>query len=225
MISKRLEVISGLVSHSQCVADIGTDHGIVPLNLIYSHQADKVIATDVSAPSLNKTKKKVEMHHLDSKIITRLGNGLNPIKIDECDTIIIAGMGGLLIRDILNSGMNKIEKATLILQPMNNAHVVRMFLESSFYKIIKERIVLENNHYYQIMVAEPGNMSISDPIDYWIGYKNARRSDTIFNKFVESFIVKQEEILQYTGNQSTTNTRRKIMQTKNFIAMLKETLR
>ena len=225
MIAKRLEVISELVAHSRCTADIGTDHGIVPLKLIDSHRADKVIATDVSAPSLNKTKKKVEINQLGSKIITRLGNGLDPINKDECDTIIIAGMGGLLIKDILNRGVNKIENATLILQPMNNAHFVRMFLEFSDYKITKEMIVFENNHYYQIIVAEPGNMKIEDPIDYWVGWKSARKSDAVFENFIKSLISKQKEIIRYAINQPTVNARRKIIQTKNIIRMLEETLK
>ena len=225
MIAKRLEVISELVTHSRCTADIGTDHGIVPLKLIDSHRADKVIATDVSAPSLNKTQKKVASNHLDSKIITRLGNGLDPINKDECDTIIIAGMGGLLIKDILNRGVNKIENATLILQPMNNAHFVRMFLEFSDYKITKEMIVFENNHYYQIIVAEPGNMKIDDPIDYWVGCKSARKSDAVFENFIKSLISKQKEIIHYTKNQPTANARRKIIQTKNIICMLEEILK
>jgi tRNA (adenine22-N1)-methyltransferase len=223
MISPRLNAIAQLIEGRNCVADIGTDHGIIPIELIRSQKAEKVIATDISSQSLMKTQKKVQLNHLEEKIDMRVGDGLAPINHNECDAIIIAGMGGLLIRDILKDGISKLGTAQLIVQPMNNAQFVRMVLEEIHYRIMKEIVIYERHHYYQIIFAEPGLMKIDNPIDYWIGLESARSFTPTYNNFIEWFIKQQEKIIKIAGKQkNTANVYRKINQTKYFIRMLKE---
>lgn len=223
MISPRLEAISQLIENKNCVADVGTDHGIIPIELIRSQRAQKVIATDISAQSLKKTQKKVQRDHLEKKIDLRVGDGLVPINKNECDAIIVAGMGGLLIRDILEDGLMKLGEAQLILQPMNNMQYVRMALEKIHYRILKEIVVYERHHYYQIILSEPGLMKFDNPIDYWIGLESARNFTPTYKNYISWFINQQEKIIKAAGQQrNTVNVRRKINQTKYFIRMLKE---
>ncbi|MCH4072828.1 tRNA (adenine(22)-N(1))-methyltransferase [Pseudoramibacter sp.] len=223
MISPRLNAIAQLIEGKNCVADIGTDHGIIPIELIRSQKSEKVIATDISAQSLMKTQKKVKLNHLEERIDMRVGDGLAPINQNECDAIIIAGMGGLLIRDILKDGLSKLGTAQLIVQPMNNAQFVRMMLEKIHYRIVKEIVIYERHHYYQIIFAVPGLMKIDNPIDYWIGLKSASSFTPTYSNFIEWFIKQQEKIIKIAGKQkNTANVSRKINQTKYFIRMLKE---
>lgn len=223
MISPRLEAISQLIENKNCVADVGTDHGIIPIELVRSQRTQKVIATDISPQSLMKTQKKVQRDHLEKIIDLRVGDGLSPIEKNECDAIIIAGMGGLLIRDILEEGLMKLGEAQLILQPMNNMQYVRMTLEKIHHRILKEIVVYERHHYYQIILSEPGLMKFDNPIDYWIGLESARDFTPTYRDYISWFINQQEKIIKAAGQQrNTVNVRRKINQTKYFIRMLKE---
>ena len=107
MKSKRLLEIASLVEENSIVADIGTDHGYIPVYLMEEARAKRVIGSDISKGSLNKIVNYVRMKKLEDKIDTRLGNGLEVLRPFEVDTVIIAGMGGMLIRDILEKNLRK----------------------------------------------------------------------------------------------------------------------
>ena len=120
MNSLRLNEIFNLVDKNSIVADIGTDHGIIPIMLSKFNLAKKIIATDISENSLNKLKEKLKQNDNINNIETRVSDGLNSFFEYEIDTIIISGMGGILIKDILNTNLDIAKTAeTLILSPNN----------------------------------------------------------------------------------------------------------
>ena len=145
MNSLRLNEIFNLVDKNSIVADIGTDHGIIPIMLSKFNLAKKIIATDISENSLNKLKEKLKQNDNINNIETRVSDGLNSLFEYEIDTIIISGMGGILIKDILNTNLDIAKTAeTLILSPNNSLDVVRKFLVNNNFKIIDEKDVFEN---------------------------------------------------------------------------------
>ena len=95
-----------MVTHFETIADIGCDHGYVCVELIKNNKVKKAIASDISYPSLKKTIDFVKVNKIEDKVETRVGDGLDVLKIDEVDSMIIAGMGGVLISEILKKNYN-----------------------------------------------------------------------------------------------------------------------
>ena len=129
MSSLRLKIICDLVDHNSIVADIGTDHGIIPIELSKKSISKKIIATDISKNSLEKLEEKLLYNNNITNIDTRVSDGLDCLEEFEVDTIIISGMGGILIKEILEKNLHIAKTANyLILSPNNSLDVLRKFL-------------------------------------------------------------------------------------------------
>ena len=167
MYSNRLNMILQYVN-GKVVADIGTDHAFVPIKLIDENICEKVIATDVNKGPLKSAESNIIKHCLSDKIELRLGSGLLPLSPDECDTIIIAGMGGELICKILSEGETVARSSEcLILQPMNAQNILRKFLNENGYKIVCEDITVEGFKVYNLLVVKDGGVFCeSDEFSY-----------------------------------------------------------
>ncbi len=144
---------------SLTIADVGCDHAYVSIALVQRNIANNVIAMDVRTGPLDIARKNVAESGLSNKIDIRLGDGLEKLVPGEVDAIIIAGMGGLLIKGILERGIHILEygekRPVLILQPQSDLKEVRMFLLAHAYDIVSENMLLEDGKYYTVMKAEP----------------------------------------------------------------------
>lgn len=155
--SDRLEKIVEFVEYNSIVADIGTDHGLVPIYLSKKKISKRIIGIDISEKSLLKLKSKIENNLEYQNIFPMVSDGLKVLKPFEVDTIIISGMGGLLISKIISESPEVAKSAnTLILQGNNNIEALRKFLHENGYAIVDESDVFENNKYYQILKVESG---------------------------------------------------------------------
>ena len=157
MITPRLKAIINNVTCRK-IADIGTDHAYIPIFLVENYLADKVIATDINEGPLFIACENINKKNLERKIETRLGGGLSVIGEGEVDEIIIAGMGGILISEILDNDITIAKKSRLILQPMNAQYELRKYLISHSFRIISEDIAVEGFKVYNIIIAESGEM-------------------------------------------------------------------
>ena len=160
MISKRLQYIVDFVTCFETIADIGCDHGYVCIELIKNNKVKKAIASDISYPSLKKTIDFVKVNNIDDRIETRVGDGLDVLNKDEVDAVIVAGMGGVLISDILKKNYNlkfKEKNPLLILQPVQQAKDLRYYLYENKFEIVDEDIVFDMGKYYNIIVAKKIN--------------------------------------------------------------------
>ena len=154
MLSERLKTVKDCVENANIVLDVGTDHGYVPICLINEKKVNKVIAADINEGPLNNAEKNIRLNGLLDKIEIRLGGGLTPVKENEADTVIIAGMGGIMIKEILEESISKARKVnSFILQPMNSQEDLRKYLILNGFKIIKEKIAKENEKIYNILVV------------------------------------------------------------------------
>ncbi len=170
-LSKRLSLIATFVPQNANVCDIGTDHGYLAIELIKSGKASSVIAADIAEKPLENAKKNIALSGL-SNISTRLCDGLSGILPDEVDTIIIAGMGGEVIADILKKGTSvaKQKSVSIVLQPTTSPEVLRRFLYSNGYEIIKETALQENKKLYSVMLVKyTGNIQALAEYSYYIG--------------------------------------------------------
>ena len=155
--SLRMEEIAAQVSPASVVADIGTDHGIIPALLLESGRAKYVIATDISEPSLDKARTLFRMRRLSEKTDCRAGDGLLVLRPYEADCLIISGMGGLLIAAIIEQGMRVAKSAhSLILQPNTAQPELREFLFTKGFVAEKEILCEEHGKFYEIIVASWG---------------------------------------------------------------------
>lgn len=152
-LSQRLLKIAELVPKNSRVADIGTDHGYLPIYLIKSGIANSVLACDINQKPLNNARKNIERSNVQG-IETRLCGGLSSITADEVNTIIIAGIGGEVIAGILeNCGWIKENNYTLLLNPTTSPEKLREFLYSCGFATTTETAVYENGKCYTIIKA------------------------------------------------------------------------
>lgn len=151
-LSKRLHAVAGLVTEGASVADIGTDHGYVPIYLAETKKCPHIIAMDVNQGPLERAAWHIRMKGMGEYIETRLSDGLMNMKPGEADTMIAAGMGGALtIRILENSPEIVASIREFILQPQSEIHKVREYLNQHDFCLVAEDMIEEDGKYYPIM--------------------------------------------------------------------------
>lgn len=217
-LSNRLMAIANFVPKNSIVADIGTDHGYIPVYLIENSISKKAIGTDISKGSLDKIIEYIKTLNLEDKIDTRLGDGLEVIKPFEIDTLIIAGMGGLLIRDILEKNKDVTETiVNFILQPMVAAKELREYLVESNFKILKEELVKEENKYYEIIFAKKGKSYIEKEIHYEISPLLIKEKHPFLKEFIQFRMMELNKILEEIKDVNTEKSKERYLEVMNKI--------
>ena len=152
----RLSTLAQMVDQGARVADIGTDHAYLPIQLVKEGKVDYAIASDLAAGPLQNAEKDIVAAGLKDKIETRLGSGLETVSAkDRIDTVVIAGMGGKLMTNILDEAWSEnFHFATLILEPNVGEPGVREWLSAHKYQIINEKIIAEAGHIYELIKAQ-----------------------------------------------------------------------
>ncbi|HEL0714677.1 TPA: tRNA (adenine-N(1))-methyltransferase [Streptococcus equi subsp. zooepidemicus] len=163
-LSKRLRHVAAYVPDGAKLLDVGSDHAYLPIFLVEAGQIQKAIAGEVVKGPFASALKNVSQYGLTEHIEVRLADGLAAFEVrDAVDCITICGMGGRLIADILAAGKEKLQGVgRLILQPNNREDELRAWLSANAFRIIAETIMTENGKYYEIIVAEPGQKSLTD---------------------------------------------------------------
>ncbi|MBE6051647.1 MAG: SAM-dependent methyltransferase [Clostridium sp.] len=150
-LSKRLKFIADKIDKCESIIDVGTDHGYIPIYAVKNNLCNKAIASDINKDPVKKAKLNASLEGVGKEVDVRLGGGLETVKINEVDGVIIAGMGGNLIRDILEKDMEKVEKYKfLILQPAQNPEVLREYLYNNNYEIITEDLCFDEGIFYEL---------------------------------------------------------------------------
>lgn len=162
-LSNRLQTVANFVKPGARLADIGSDHAYLPVYLAQQGVTSFAIAGEVvKGPYLNAVSE-IKTENLINVIQARLANGLFAIEpSDQIDTITIAGMGGTLIAEILEQGQARLShQERLILQPNVGEDNVRRWLATHQYQIVAERILAEDGHIYEIIVADPADYDVT----------------------------------------------------------------
>lgn len=151
-ISERLTVAASLVSRGNVLADVGTDHGYVPIYLVEKKVIPRAIAMDINRGPLERAKEHIAQYGMGEYIQTRLSDGVSALSLGEADTILIAGMGGGLVMHILEDGAVVCQSAReLVLQPQSELERVRRYLHENGYVTDVEEMVEEEGKYYPMM--------------------------------------------------------------------------
>ena len=190
-LTPRLLAALSMLSGSKVVADVGCDHGRLIAALLQQGICEKVIATDISEPSLLKAKQLLSYIGLSEHVSFRAGDGLYVLKPGECDAIAILGMGGTLMTRILDRCETPINGACcVVLQPMRAQADIRSYLYAHNFWITDDRIVPEHGRQYQIFRAEPNTVPqpIPDgfPKDFFdVGYQSFTQHDPYLKDLCE----------------------------------------
>ena len=141
-ISRRLKAVAALVSPGLVLADVGCDHGYIPIYLIQKGQIPRAIAMDINQGPLLRAREHIREWGLEAYIETRLSDGLKALEPGEAQCLVIAGMGGPLMERILTQGAPVLkDMKELILQPQSEIGHFRQFLAENGYRIIEEDMV------------------------------------------------------------------------------------
>lgn len=156
ILSDRLMSVASQICSRERVADIGSDHGYLPIWLISSSDAGHVIITDVNEGPLEKASANLKKYGIAEGSDLRLGSGLSVLKPGEVDTIVIAGMGGILISGILDADPDVVSCAEkLILQPRSHSFSLRSYLKQMEYFVISnEMVVREGRKFCEIITVK-----------------------------------------------------------------------
>ncbi|HWT76018.1 MAG TPA: class I SAM-dependent methyltransferase [Mobilitalea sp.] len=155
-LSKRLQAVADLVTPGRRVADVGCDHAYTSIYLVKNQISPSSIAMDINQGPIDRAKENIRKYNYSDQIETRKSNGLEKLQIGEADTVLIAGMGGALMIQILSDRMDVLQSVQeLILQPQSEIHKVRYFLQEQHFLITKENMMKEDGKYYVMMKALP----------------------------------------------------------------------
>ena len=178
----RLAAIADLVPRGGALADVGTDHALLPLWLLRRGIIPSAVATDIHEGPLERTR-----HSLGNVPGLRLVlcDGLDGVAADEVDTVVIAGLGGDNMADILSRAPWCREGRTVLLQPMSKAEILRHALHDMGYCIERERLVEDNRHVYPILYVRGGRDVPYGEAEYYTGRFSFLCADPLFPAHLE----------------------------------------
>jgi tRNA (adenine22-N1)-methyltransferase len=203
-LSNRLLAVADLVTGGGTLADIGPDHGYIPVSLVSQGKIKKAVAMDVNAGPLERAAQHIKEAGLNEYITLRRSDGLHRLEEHEADSIVIAGMGGGLIRRILTEGVDKLKFVSeLILQPQSEVPQLRLFLRQQGMCIVRETMIYEEGKYYPMFRVLPAEEVLRQQIEVEDGYVRQTDSgvkvphaDRLYLHFGKLLLEQKDETLQ-----------------------------
>jgi len=193
-LTNRLKTLTEFVDKGMRVADIGCDHGYVPIYLIKEKIASYALAMDINKDPLRKAKNNAIAYKISDSFETRLSNGLVELKPGEVDCVIIAGMGGKLIESILQNDAKKLGTyKRLVLSPHKDVMAVREKLNELNIPIVNETMCFEEGHYYNFIIAEPSALDQGESLKF---NEEKELLQLISNKYGRILIMTKNQLLR-----------------------------
>ena len=169
-LSPRLRLAADLVPEGARLADVGTDHAYLPACLLMEGKIPSAIAADLREGPLRRARETAAEYGCGDRMAFRLCDGLSGIRPEETDAVVIAGMGGETIAQILEAApWVRTRKIPLVLQPMSSIPELRQWLGEDGFHILEERLAREGDTLYVVMRAEAGEEPAMTPAQLWVG--------------------------------------------------------
>ncbi|MCC4326225.1 tRNA (adenine(22)-N(1))-methyltransferase TrmK [Limosilactobacillus reuteri] len=225
-LSTRLACVASLVPSGARVADIGSDHAYLPAALVLDGKIDFAIAGEVVRGPYENAVHEIKDHQLEGQVIPRLADGLAAIEpADKVDTITIAGMGGSLIASILEKGKSKLTGIKrLVLQPNVGESQLREWLMNNRYQIMTEKIIEEDNHIYEIIVAEPSVVPFKySKYELDFGPFLLENKGPIFKKKWQEYLQREAHVIDQMQKAQQPPVK-KINEINQFLSQVKEAI-
>lgn len=195
-LSPRLQIIADSIIDCDTLADIGTDHASIPIYLVQKGAVKRAIASDINKGPIEIAEARIKNNKLEDKIQTRLGSGLTILKQNEANIIVIAGMGGMLIADIIEASMEVAKSAeALILQPMLDSGRLREYLIRNGFEITDEELAKEDHKLYEVIWVRKANepQSIESFLD--IGPKLIEKKHYLAGELVDKKVKEIQNVM------------------------------
>ena len=199
-LSKRLQAVADLVTEGASVADIGTDHGYIPIYLIENKIAEKVIALDINRGPLERARMHIVGHGLKGKIETRLSDGLEKVLPGEVDT--------------------------MILQPQSEIGKVRQFLNEHKLRIVEENMIEEDGKFYPMMKVIHGEKEDYTVCEYTYGKRLLEQHHPVLKKYLDrEMTIKESVFHQLFKHQNSVSAAERMEELKKEIILTQEALK
>ncbi|MBP3665271.1 MAG: SAM-dependent methyltransferase [Tyzzerella sp.] len=224
-LSKRLQAVSDLLNQGLVVADVGTDHGYIPIYLVQTGKTEKAFAMDVNEGPLLRAKAHIAEQGLSEKIEVRLSDGVRALSPGECDSVVIAGMGGALAIKIMEEGEMVFRNLKeFVLQPQSELAKVRQYLYEQNYCVIAEDMVLEEGKFYPMMKVINGNSPAYSVEELRYGKRLLEQKHPVLLMYLEKEVQAKESILQNLKPESGEHIHKRMKELEEEILYAKKAL-
>lgn len=211
-----------MITKGSSVADVGTDHGYIPIYLALNGLCRYSVAMDINEGPLERARENIRAYGVEDKVSARLCDGLSGLEAGETDTIVIAGMGGLLTVRILEASPEKAHAAKeLVLSPHSDVDAVRAFLARNSFAVADESIVKEDGKFYFVLRAVNGNAPVPEGAALYYGLPLLKKRDAVLKEYLERELALRQKIIENLRSNSSDGSER-ISQIKNEITRIKE---
>ena len=235
-LSKRMQSVADMIQPCDAVGDIGCDHAFVSIYLVEQRRAKRVIASDVRRGPIAIAKRNIEAMNLSDQIEIRMGDGLDTIVPGEVNAVVLAGMGGMLMIDILERGEEVVTRCDqLVLQPQSDIEKVRRYLVEKGYHLADEQMLIDAGKYYNLLDVRVHDMVQKDEYDcskladdwcYMYGGSLLRKKDPV----LRSLLVKRRDttagLINSLSGKNTENAAKRLKtvkaEQKTICAVLKQ---
>ena len=223
-LSKRMQSVADMIQPCDAVGDIGCDHAFVSIYLVEQRRAKRVIASDVRRGPIAIAKRNIEAMNLSDQIEIRMGDGLDTIVPGEVNAVVLAGMGGMLMIDILERGEEVVTRCDqLVLQPQSDIEKVRRYLVEKGYHLADEQMLIDAGKYYNLLDVRVHEMVQKDEYDcskladdwcYMYGGSLLRKKDPV----LRSWLVKRRDttagLINSLSGKNTENAAKRLKTVK-----------
>ncbi len=198
MLSIRLQAIADMVTKGNVIADVGSDHGYIPIELVKNKTCPMAYAMDINEGPLNSAMENARLNGVEDKIKFLLSDGMEKLEKGDCESVIIAGMGGDLILRILKESKINDTVSEFIVSPHTKQWLVREYLLNNGFDIVDEKILIDAGKYYQIIKAKKCQGIINDYYPYELMYGRIliNRKDKILYEYLTKQLENCNKILE-----------------------------
>lgn len=224
-LSKRLQAVADLLSADLRVADVGTDHGYIPIYLVETGKCPSAFAMDINKGPILRAKEHIEAHCLQDKITVRQSDGVKALSVGECDSVNIAGMGGALAIKIMEEGKEVFKSLTeFVLQPQSELDKVRKYLCENAYCIVAEDMVYEDGKYYPMMKVVNGPTEEFSQVELRYGKKLLEAKHPVLKQFLEKEVLSKEQLINHLNNEQGEHIKKRVSELQTELLYIKEAL-
>lgn len=241
LLSKRLRMDTCLVPECGLLADVGCDHAYASIHLVASGIAKRAVAMDVRTGPLLRAKENISRFGMGDRIEARLSDGLCSLAVSEADVILVCGMGGPLMLDILKKGWEKVCAARyIVLQPQSEIAQVRLFLHKMEFRITGEDMCEEDGKFYTAMQAAAAKGhgespdggilggSKGDALPDWVFYRYGARliaeKHPVLRKYVQHELLQKRSLLCRLGVERSGRAGERLSSLKEELCVLEKVL-
>lgn len=224
-LSKRLNMIASFVTDGCCAADIGTDHGYIPIYLVQQGISPRAFAMDINKGPLERAKQHIAEMGVEDRITCILSDGLNQLPEKDVDSVIIAGMGGDLIVRILEQDQDKLtEIKELIVSPQSHPERVRHWLHDHNFRILEEDMIREDGKYYIAIRSVHGRECYKKECFYCFGERLILERSPVLLEYLDEEYRKYEKIRGSLLDRTKEHIQKRRKEVEQRLGDIKEAL-